>query len=234
MKKLLQGVFDYKRHTLPILAPLFNKLAKGQKPLALFFACSDSRVDPNLVTSALPGEIFTHRSVGNLIPPSGPDGVSRGDFSEAAAIEYALEVLKIQDIVVFGHSGCGAMKAALEGIRNPAGTPNLAAWLDLVKPQGDQTSPLKFEGNLSAVDQLSQKNVLTQMEHAATYPLVKKCLVDRSVTLHGAWFNVATGEVSYYIPEEKKFLLLDVKKESHLIRRFSRKFLRKTLSDPAR
>jgi carbonic anhydrase len=207
MQKLLKGFLSYRKNILPQLAPLFRELADGQNPSALFFACSDSRFDPNLVTSSLPGQIFVHRSVGNLIPPADGDGVSHGDFSEASAIEYAVDVLGVEDVVVFGHSACGAMKAALGGLADPKRTPNLEQWLKLARPALSRMGELP-NMELSEEDRLSQTNVLVQLEHAATYPAIQRKLAAGSIRLHGAWFEVVSGEVFYLSVEEGKFLPL--------------------------
>ena len=103
-------------------------LAQGQSPDALFITCSDSRVVPDLLASTDPGDLFVMRNVGNLIPPATVEGASTGDLSEAGAIEYAILVLKVRNIVVCGHSECGAMKAAMAREPMPD-TPNLAKWL---------------------------------------------------------------------------------------------------------
>src|SRR5260221_13880361 len=115
MKKLVKGIIDFRRKGLPGYREKFGHLALGQSPDTLFIACSDSRVVPNLFASANPGDLFVIRNVGNLIPPCGPRGRSLSDESEAAAIEFAIETLKITDIIVCGHSECGAMRALNNG-----------------------------------------------------------------------------------------------------------------------
>jgi carbonic anhydrase len=123
MRKLLRGIVDFRERQLPQYAEKFRHLATGQAPDALFVSCSDSRVDPNLLASTDPGDLFVLRNVGNLIPPATAEGVSTGDLSEAGAIEFALLVLKVPDIVICGHSSCGAMKALLgaEAVAGPPG-----------------------------------------------------------------------------------------------------------------
>ena len=113
MRKLITGIVDFRERMLPQYQERFRELALTQKPDALFITCSDSRVVPDLLASTDPGDLFTMRNVGNLIPPATLDGASTGDLSEASAIEYAVLALKVANIVVCGHSGCGAMKAML-------------------------------------------------------------------------------------------------------------------------
>ena len=133
MRKLIWGIVEFREQQLPRYAEHFRELADGQSPNTLFITCADSRVAPNLLVSTDPGELFTMRNVGNLVPPATADGLSTGDLSEASAIEYAVKVLKVANIVVCGHSGCGAMKAVLAP--GPLDdTPNLTAWLHHARP----------------------------------------------------------------------------------------------------
>src|SRR6201997_3689056 len=128
MRKLIKGIVEFREKMLPQYAKQFSELALAHTPDALFITCSDSRVVPDLLASTHPGDLFTMRNVGNLIPPATAEGVSTGDLSEASAIEYSTLVLKVNHIVVCGHSECGAMKAALAREPIPE-TPNLAKWL---------------------------------------------------------------------------------------------------------
>ncbi|TKD03094.1 carbonic anhydrase [Polyangium fumosum] len=211
MKKLLSGLIDFRKNKLPGLRPLFDKLARqGQKPDVLFFACADSRVVPNLMVSTDPGDLFVVRSVGNLIAPANTDGISVGDVSEASAIEFSLAKLPIEHIVVCGHSRCGAMEAILAGRENYNAVPNLKAWLahgEAAFPRLERSPFIKPE--LPAVDRLSQANVLQQLEHVATYADVRKRVDAGTITLHGWWFDVATGDVHVYDKERGGYILLD-------------------------
>src|SRR3990167_5638666 len=118
MQKLLNGALTFRRHMFSAYRDLFERLAQGQAPEALFITCSDSRVVPNLITATDPGDLFVLRNIGNIIPPYDPDDK---DNAEAAAIEYALGVLGVRDIVICGHSSCGAMNAA-QNLESLAGT----------------------------------------------------------------------------------------------------------------
>ena len=108
MQKLVNGIHEFQEKYFTSHKSLFERLAQGQQPLALFITCSDSRIDPNLLTQTQPGELFIMRNAGNIVPPYG--AVLGG---EAATIEYALSVLKVNDIIVCGHSHCGAMNGLL-------------------------------------------------------------------------------------------------------------------------
>jgi carbonic anhydrase len=156
MRKLIMGIVHFRERLLPQYAERFHELSRGQTPNTLFITCSDSRFVPDLLMSTDPGDLFVMRNVGNLVPPATVEGASTGDLSEASAIEYAVLKLKVRDIVVCGHSECGAMKAALE--RKPlAETPNLAKWLHHSASavfRLEQEGPL--DPQLNRHDQLSQ------------------------------------------------------------------------------
>ena len=173
MHKLISGIVEFREQHLPRHVERFRELALAQSPDTLMVTCSDSRVVPELLASTDPGDLFIMRNVGNLIPPATDEGISIGDLSEASAIEYAVLGLKVANIVVCGHSECGAMKAAME--RNPRpDAPNLEKWLHHARTAAFR---LEHEGALDATlkphDQLSQLNVLVQLEHLMSYPIVR-------------------------------------------------------------
>src|SRR5256712_990046 len=148
MRKLVQGIVDFRRKRRPDYAETFSRLALRQKPDALYISCSDSRVQANVFASTEPGDLFVVRNPGNLVSPAGPDGRSVADESEAAAIEFGLDVLEVRDIIVCGHSGCGVM-AALEHGRENVRWPHLRSWMRhadtalerLRRGEGDQERP---------------------------------------------------------------------------------------------
>jgi carbonic anhydrase len=209
MRKLIAGIAEFREKLLPRYAERFRALASGQAPDTLMIACSDSRIVPDLLASTHPGDLFTVRNVGNLVPPANAEGVSTGDVSEASAIEYAVLVLGVRNIVVCGHSSCGAMKAALAQKARPD-TPNLAEWL-----HHTDAACLKLhrQGALDRAlprdDQLSQVNVLVQLEHLTTYSIVREGLANRTLRLAGWWFDVATGEMYSYEPGSRSFEVID-------------------------
>ena len=209
MKKLIQGLLDFQRHGLPAYRATFARLANGQRPDCLFIACADSRVVPNLLVSTDPGDLFVMRNVGNMVAPADASGHSVADWSEAAAVEYALLHLPVEDVVVCGHSSCGAMKALLGG-NVDARAPNLGDWLNLGRSalQLLEHAGLVGEG-LPPADRLSQLNVLQQLEHLRTYPLVRERLAAGTLRLHGWWFDIATGLVHVYRPRRERFVPID-------------------------
>jgi carbonic anhydrase len=209
VRKLLQGIVDFRERMLPRYAERFRELARQQAPDALFITCSDSRVVPDLLASTDPGELFVVRNVGNLIAPATAEGVSTGDLSEASAIEYAVLVLKVNDIVVCGHSSCGAMAAVLAGGGVP-GAPNIAKWLHhaaTARFRLENEGPL--DAGLPPADQLSQINVLIQLEHLMTYPIVRDKVAGGELHLSGLWFSIGKGEVSAYERDRRSFVAID-------------------------
>jgi carbonic anhydrase len=162
-----------------------------------------------LLASTHPGDLFTMRNVGNLVPPATADGISTGDLSEASAIEYSVLVLKVANIVVCGHSECGAMKAVLT--RHPnVKAPNLDKWLYNANTAAVR---LEHEGALDAAlkphDQLSQLNVLVQIEHLMSYPIVREKVAAKSLHLSGWWFDIATGNMYTYERASRSFEVID-------------------------
>lgn len=219
MRKLIMGIVDFRERMLPKYAERFRELAHSQTPDVLFITCSDSRVVPDLLASTHPGDLFTMRNVGNLIPPAAPDGVSTGDLSEASAIEYAVLALKVANFVVCGHSECGAMKAVLT--RNPkVMAPNLDRWLNHANTAAFR---LEHEGaldtGLKPHDQLSQLNVLVQIEHLMTYPIVRERVAAGQLQVSGWWFDIATGDMYAYERSSRSFEIIDRREAERLIAR---------------
>jgi carbonic anhydrase len=219
MHNLIAGIVEFREQHLPRLAERFRELALVQSPDTLMVTCSDSRVVPDLLASTDPGDLFTMRNVGNLIPPATHEGISIGDLSEASAIEYAVLVLKVANIVVCGHSECGAMKAVMKGEPRPD-TPNLEKWLHHASAA---VSRLEHEGALDATlrshDQLSQLNVLVQLEHLMSYPLVRAQVAAGALHLSGWWFEIATGNMYSYEQASRSFVVIDRQLAERLIAR---------------
>lgn len=209
MKKLIRGLLDFQRHSLPAYRSTFARLAKSQSPDCLFITCADSRVVPNLLVSMDPGDLFVMRNVGNMVAPSNDAGQSTGDRSEAAAVEYSLLHLPVTDVVVCGHSSCGAMKALLAGMSD-ARCPNLCDWLDLGRGALHSLEKAGRVGEgLEPADRLSQLNVLQQLAHLRSYPLVRERLAAGTLRLHGWWFDIGNARVHAYRPGREAFVPID-------------------------
>ncbi|MDT0468310.1 MULTISPECIES: carbonic anhydrase [Streptomyces] len=163
----------------------FARLAEGQSPQVLFITCSDSRVVPALITGARPGELFELRTAGNIVPPY----ASEHPTSEAATIEYAVEVLGVRDVVVCGHSHCGAVGALVRGDDLTA-VPAVRDWLAHAAPE-----PRAADAEDPAVADAVQNHVLAQLLRLRSYPCVEQRLTAGLLRLHGWYYEVHTGAV---------------------------------------
>lgn len=205
MRKLIDGISNFRNRDFGPRAELFQYLAKGQEPDTLFITCSDSRIDPNLLTQSEPGELFIVRNAGNIIPPHGA-----GTGGEGATIEFALTVLGVKEIVICGHSGCGAMKSLL----NPetlGSLPTVASWLS--HAQATRTIIDQNYSDVTDKEELlaaaTEENVLVQLENLKTLPAVAVGLSSGEITLHGWVYKIGTGEVFAYDREKHDFVPID-------------------------
>lgn len=194
MKKLMAGIAEFRQKVRPSYREKFARLALGQSPDCLLFACSDSRVVPNVFASTDPGDLFVVRNVGNLVPPCDAHGLATTDRSEGAAIEFALSVLGVSDVVVCGHSECGAMRALQSG-GAPEGAPNLREWLAVGQSTLARADGASLGAALSSHNRLSQLNVLQQLDHLMTYPVVRARVERGELGLHAWWFDLEQAEV---------------------------------------
>lgn len=202
MKELIKGLRRFKSEYFCRNQQLFEKLSHGQQPRVLFITCSDSRVDPELLTMAAPGEIFVIRNAGNIVPPY---GATNG--GEGATIEYAVQVLGINQIVVCGHSHCGAMKGLLkmESLREEL--PLVYDWLKhaestrrlLQEHYSDRTGE-------DLLDTAIAENVLTQIENLRTYPVIRAGLFNGDLKIYAWIYDIDTGEVMAYDPETHAYV----------------------------
>ncbi|MFI1536326.1 carbonic anhydrase [Streptomyces anandii] len=175
----------------------FAAHAEGQSPQVLFITCSDSRVVPALITGARPGELFELRTAGNIVPPY----ASVHPTSEAATIEYAVEVLGVGDVVVCGHSHCGAVGALVRGDDLDA-VPAVRDWLvgATPRPKGAPDDPSVAEG--------VQSHVLAQVLRLRSYPCVERRLAEGRLNLHAWYYEVHTGAVHAHHPDTDTFTAL--------------------------
>ncbi|QDV14479.1 Carbonic anhydrase [Rosistilla oblonga] len=202
MQKLIKGIHQFQRESFVPLQGLFEQLAKGQSPDTLFITCSDSRIDPTLLTRTPPGDLFILRNAGNIVPPHGAGG------GEAATIEFAVAGLGVKDIIICGHSHCGAMK----GILDPdqlVEMPAVAAWLSNAdstrRIMKENYSELEGDRLLSAT---VEENVLVQLENLRTLPSVAARLAKGDLHLHGWVYKIETGQVFAYDVVSSQFLKL--------------------------
>nr|AQT39299.1 CA-Sulf [Streptomyces sp.] len=199
--QLASGLSSFQRNTAPLVRDELARLAReGQRPSQLFLTCADSRLVTSMITASGPGDLFTVRNVGNLVPPPGAES---SDDSVAAAIEYAVDVLKVDSITICGHSGCGAMQALLSTPPGGALTP-LWRWLrhgvpSLERMRSRHRSWARISGRMpsDAVEQLCLTNVVQQLEHLRAHEAVARRLAEGTLALHGMYFHV--GEAQAYL-----------------------------------
>jgi carbonic anhydrase len=187
VEKILGGISHFQKHVYPKHQDLFEKLALGQRPEALFITCADSRIDPCLLTQTKPGELFICRVIGNIVPPY-PDAIG----GVSATIEYAVGVLQVPIVIVCGHTDCGVMKGAL----NPEALkdyPNVAMWLRYAKV--DHTDLLT----------LTEHNVVAQLENLRSHPAVAARIKEGDLALHGWVYHIGSGSVTAYDEASRKF-----------------------------
>lgn len=202
MQKLVDGIHKFRSESFSQDQKLFETLAEGQKPLALFITCSDSRIDPSYLTQTKPGELFIQRTAGNIVPPYG--AVSGG---EAATIEFAVVGLNIRDIIICGHSHCGAMSGLLD-LSKLEKMPAVKAYLE----HAEATRRIVEENYQHLTDPVKkltltvEENVLVQLENLRTHPSVAAALGRNELKLHGWVYKFETGEVFAFDPQKNEFL----------------------------
>lgn len=213
MKKLIKGIVEFRKNRTEECRTLFTKLALGQKPDTLFIACSDSRVVPNLFASTNPGDLFVLRNIGNLIPPASSP---HQENSASAVIEFAIFNLNVSDIIICGHSECCAMQTIAQGVDTHSCS-HLESWLKYGEEALNKVrNGFVINPTLSEHNQVSQVNVLQQMEHIISYPFIRERLERKELRVHGWWFDIAKADVYCYEKELNQFILID-EKEAKLI-----------------
>lgn len=199
LEKIRLGVQRFRSIVFPQMREMYERLAEKQRPDALFITCGDSRIDPSLLTGTEPGELFVERTPGNIVPVY-DDDVSVG---VSASIEYAVEVLGVRNIIVCGHSTCGAMKALLHP-EHLQRLPATARWLKFAQP-----ALKKFcrenTNKAENLNRLTQINVLEQVQHLHTHPAVEQRFKAGTLGLHGWMYEIHTGIVEAYNPATREF-----------------------------
>jgi len=205
MQRLIEGVHKFRTGEFGNYRKLFRKLSEeGQNPHTLFITCSDSRVLAELITQSKPGDLFVVKNVGNIVPPSNVAGDTN---STAAAIEFAVENLRVSDIVVCGHTQCGAISAMLGKTPVSNSAPHLRDWLKLADPVLETLkrdyAHLHDAGERETA--AAVENVLFGLENLHSYHCVQERLMDGTLRLHGWFFEIATAELFAYDPESLQF-----------------------------
>jgi carbonic anhydrase len=205
MQKLVHGIHHFQNHIVQPNQDFFERLAGGQTPMAMFITCSDSRINPNLLTQTEPGDLFVLRNVGNIIPPSGTS-----NNGEAAAVEFAVEGLGIRDIIVCGHTHCGAMKGLLD-LPSIKTMQHVRKWLR----HAEATQQIVEENYKHLTGQArltvaTEENVLVQIRHLQAMPPVAAAIGREELNIYGWMYKIETGEVFQYDLQERQFLPLKV------------------------
>jgi len=202
--RILKGLSRFQKRVYPKHRDLFQKLALGQRPEALFITCADSRIDPCMLTQTKPGELFICRIIGNVVPPY-PDAIG----GVSATIEYAVGVLGVPDVIVCGHTDCGVMK----GVMNPEvlePLTSVSAWLNYARPARDAVlPPEQSSADLELLLRLTERNVIQQLENLRTHPAVAARLEQRDLGLHGWLYDLGEGNVTAYEPGREAFVPLE-------------------------
>jgi carbonic anhydrase len=200
VESILRGLKRFQKHVYPKHRDLFQKLALGQRPKALFITCADSRIDPFLLTQTKPGDLFLSRVIGNIVPPY-PKTIG----GVSATIEYAVGVLGVPDVIVCGHTDCGVMK----GVLNPQALrplANVSAWLRHAQPA--RRGVAKLRGQMTEPEfllALTEQNVIEQLNNLRSHPSVKARLENGDLNLHGWVYHIGRGTVTTYDPKRNQF-----------------------------
>jgi carbonic anhydrase len=203
MKRLYRGVLKFQESYFKKERKFFRRLSNKQEPDVLFITCADARVYPTLVTQSKPGELFIVRNVGNIVPPH--DSI-KDKNSVAAAIEFAVLKLKVSDIIVCGHSNCGAMQALAGDEHDLSTMPHLRDWLHVALPVKDAVDRYYAESSGKSRERvLEEVNVLIQLKNIQTYPFVAEALENGQLFLHGWYYEIVSGKVYIYDPHTNIF-----------------------------
>ena len=197
MLKLVNGLKKFADSVYPNKKELFSNLAQGQTPHTLFITCSDSRIDPNLITQTEPGELFVLRNAGNIVPTFGS---SKG--GEEAAIEFAIKGLKVENIIVCGHSKCGAMAALSQG-GGLDSLPSVESWLKYAIPTKEAVESRSKKADLN---HYIEENIMAQIRNLKTHPSVREALKAKKLSLFGWVYNFEIGQIVIYKKKEERFL----------------------------
>jgi carbonic anhydrase len=203
-QRLLDGYATFQSGRLAAEQSRYRDLAeRGQSPEIMVIGCCDSRVSPEVIFDARPGELFVVRNVANLVPPYSPDGEYHG---VSAALEFAVGALRVKHIVVLGHAHCGGVRAFAED-REPLSPGDfIGKWMSLIAPAAARLGP---RGDMSLSDyfvRLEQASIVNTLDNLLTFPRLRKLIERGHVELHGAYFGVATGELSVLDPQSGRFV----------------------------
>jgi carbonic anhydrase len=200
--RLIEGYEAFRSGRLPAEQSRYRDLAEhGQSPEIMVIGCCDSRVSPEVIFDAKPGELFVVRNVANLVPPYAPDGSYHG---VSAALEFGVGALRVKHIVVLGHARCGGVRAFAEGSAPLSPGDFIGKWMSLIAPAAEK---LGAHGDApDYLTRLEQASIVNTLDNLMTFPRLRKLIERGRVTLHGAYFGVATGELSVLDRDSGRFV----------------------------
>lgn len=207
MKILFDGVREFSRKEFEKNKSLFKKLSSAQAPHTLFVGCSDSRVVPDLITKSMPGDLFVIRNIANVVPHYRK---SSEYLSTTSAIEYAIKILKVDNIVVCGHSNCGGCRALFLNKKELNNIPHTKKWLELIKNSKIKAEKIvkNFKDKKDIEWLVEQENIIEQMNHLLTYPFIKERFKNGSINIYGWYYHIGSGCVFNYDKESKTFEII--------------------------
>ncbi len=205
MNDIFEGVFKFKNEDYEKHKNLFAKLEDGQNPHTLFIGCSDSRVVPSLITKTLPGELFIIRNIANMVPPYRE---TQEYVSTTSAVEFAVEVLDVKNIVVCGHSNCGGCASLYKSEEELKNVPHVRKWLELAKPVKEYVLNNVADGEYIQKKITEKFNIIHQMKNLFTYPFIKEKYLNKRINIYGWYYIIGTGEVYNYDKENDCFNLI--------------------------
>ncbi|NDJ27970.1 carbonic anhydrase [Campylobacter sp. MIT 12-8780] len=207
MQSLIKGAVKFMQEDFKEHKKLFKSLKDRQEPHTLFIGCSDSRVIPNLITNTGPGELFVVRNIANIIPPY---RVANDYLATTSAIEYAVNALKVRNIIVCGHSNCGGCSALYSSEKELEKVPNVKHWLSMLEDIKNEVLSFSVAQNDEAMRSwLTEKlNLLHSLQNLLTYPGIKEALLEGKMELHAWYYIIETGEIYEYNMDLKNFTLI--------------------------
>ncbi len=210
-QRLIDGYNAFAGSRLPHEQDRYRELAeRGQQPEIMVIGCCDSRVSPEVIFDAHPGELFVVRNVANIVPPYAPDGQAHG---VSAALEFGVGALRVKHIVVLGHAYCGGIKAFAEDAEPLSPGDFIGRWMKLMAPAADKTP----RGDLPPADYLTRlehANIANSLDNLMTFPRLAKLIEKGKIATHGAYFGVATGDLSVLDKASGKFERVETKTAS--------------------
>jgi carbonic anhydrase len=203
-RRLIDGYSAFRSERLPQEQTRFRELAEhGQSPEIMVIGCCDSRCAPELIFDAGPGEVFVSRNIANLVPPYTPDAAQR---SMSAALEFAVQALKVKHIVVLAHAQCGGIRAYAEEAEPLSPGDFIGNWMSIIEPAAKAVGPRGNRPFNEYVTALEQMSAVKTLDNLMTFPYVRRRVEAGELQLHAAYFGVATGDLWVYEPDTKKFV----------------------------